>query len=144
MSTSKKPKFVQRTLDEQIAEEKLQSKSLDSNFKTNHLKTESMTDTAQATPVVKKQVKISEVIDLLNKGYVRLAKFDKGGGSIQAHFGLSASQVKEVFENPKLKGKKSKVQSVSVIDDAPDVTPTIIKPKTPKAVKAATDADLFK
>lgn len=148
MSTSKKARYIQRNLEDQI-EEELQSKNLDSYFKTNHLKTESMTDTtqAQAAPA-KKQVKISEIIDLLGKGYTRLAKFDKTGtGSIQAHYGLTASQVKETFEHPKLKGKKTKVQSVEIVDDAPGVTPTIIKPKTPKAAttaKVATDADLFK
>ena len=149
MSTSKKHRYVQRDLEDLIEEVKLQDKKLDSNhLQTNHLKTKSMSDTAtQAAPVAKKKVSIQEIIDLLGKGYVRLAKFDKGGGSIQEHYGLSASQVKEIFNHVKLKGKKSKVQTVDIVDDAPNVVPTVVKAKTVKAAKptaVATDADLFK
>lgn len=173
MSTSEqdKPKYRQRDLEEQIAEEWAE-KTIDqyrqehkeeldkefkdlllfghsvTHFKTNHLKTESMSDTQTTAAPAKKQVKISEIIELLGKGYTRLAKFDKTGtGSIQAHYNLTASQVKETFDHPKLKGKKTKVQSVEILDDAPGVLPTVIKPKTPKAAsaaKVATDADLFK
>lgn len=150
MSSSQKLKWVQRDLEDQISEEK--NEIQDKNFiylKTNHLKTKSMSDTAQAT---RPQVKISEVIELLGKGYSRLEKGNKNGiGSIQAHYKLAPSQVKELFEHPKLKGKKSKPAPVDIIDDAPNVPITEIKQKAKAAPKAAaapvaatTDADLFK
>lgn len=140
-------RYVQRDLEDQINEElhNVNNKSKISNLETN-LKTKSMTTEATAAPKVKPEIKISDVIGLLDKGATRLAKFDKGDGSVQAHYGLSVGQVKELFNHPKLKGKKTKSVSLKVIDDAPEVKVTEIKAKTPKAAKpvaAGTDAALF-
>lgn len=154
MNTSHKPRYVQRDLEDQIFEEKhnVQDKNF-SHLKTNQ-KTESMTDTAQATVAAKPQIKISEVLALLGKGYSRLEKSNKQGiGSIQSYFKLAASQVKDLFEHPKLKGRKSKPAPVDIIDDAEGVEPIQIKQKAKVAAKpaaatanaaVATDADLFK
>ena len=133
-----KKRYVQRDLEDQIMEE-LQSKSFHNHLETN-LKTKTMS-TAAAAP--KREIKISEVLGLLDKGYTRLTKFDKGEGSIQSFYGLTNSQVKELFEAPKLKGRKTKTVSVIAIDDAPDVEALTIRAKTPKAAKptgAATSA----
>lgn len=59
----------------------------------------------------KPQVKVSEVLSLLKKGYTRYEKDNADNpaakGSIQAHYGLTASAVKDVFQNEHLKGKKT-------------------------------------
>lgn len=144
MSTLKRSKFyVQRDLEDQILEEKLQSKNLDSNslfnnLETNHLKTKSMADTQVAA--AKREIKVSEVLALLKAGYTRLQKHDKGSGSVQAHYGLTASQVKELFEAPKLKGKKTQLSTIVAIDDAPNEPISTMKPKTAKAAKASAPA----
>jgi hypothetical protein len=134
--------YVQRDLEDQIMEEflELQSKKIENNF-SNHLetnlKTKSMTAPAATQGSPKKSISIKEVLDLLDKGFTRLAKFDRGEGSIQAVYGLTNSQVKELFEAPKLKGRKTKSVSVIAIDDAPGVVALTIKPKAPKAAKVA-------
>ena len=142
MSTSKL-KWVQRELEDQIDEELGQSKNF-YNLKTN-LKTSTMsTSTAPQT-----KINVSEVLSLLGKGYSRLTKHDKTGvGSIQTYYKLTGGQVKELFNHPKLKGKKTKVATLEIVDDAPDAPVTEFKPKKAAAPKAtataAADEDLFK
>ncbi len=70
----------------------------------------------------KVQIKISEIKELLKKGYVRYKKDNQGQGSIEEHYNLSAAQVKQIFLTPKLKGLKTRVQksaSWEIIDDEP-------------------------
>jgi hypothetical protein len=160
------PKFVQRDLEDQIREE-LQyiiDKSKEScklNINNQSLKTQFMsTDQAQAVapevtspvaaPKEVKTIKISEVLSLLKQGYVRTKKQDKNntGKSIQEYYGINQTATMQLFDHPKLKGKKTKTVSLNIIDDAPDeaVIKTEKKPfPTKKAVPTAvaTDEQLF-
>jgi hypothetical protein len=146
---SRKPRYIQRDLEDQIREEKSRSneriKCSFNQFSNQSLKTKSMstTQTAPATAegnAPKKEVSLSEVLGLLAKGYTRRAKADKGFGSIEAHFGLTASQVKELFNHPKLKGRKAKLVSLSIKDDAPDAPEAHFKSRKPKAAATANEA----
>lgn len=60
----------------------------------------------------KVQVRLSEVLSLLEQG--------KGRQEIAEHFGLSLAEIKNIFEHPKLKGrrpKKVKEESFNLVDD---------------------------
>ena len=79
-----------------------------------------------------KEVKISEIQDLLKQGFTRLKKDDLGNGSIQEKYDLTTSQVKDLFQHEKLKGLKVKVPGVTVVDDVPELAPKAVK--APRAV----------
>ncbi len=71
----------------------------------------------------KVQIKISEIKELLKNGYVRYKKDNVDSvGSIEEHYNLTASQVKEIFRIPKLRGLRTRVQksnSWEIVDDEP-------------------------
>lgn len=119
------PKWIQKDLEEQIAEEKGLSFIKPSKKQTVNMSTETTKGAA-------KEVKISEIQDLLKLGYARLKKDDLGNGSIQEKYELTTSQVKDLFQHPKLKGLKVKVPGVTIVDDTPEV-----EPKAPKALEPA-------
>ena len=52
-------------------------------------------------------IKVQDVLELLKQGYTRLAKDDIGKGSIQEHYGLNGTQVKQLFMHSKLKQRKT-------------------------------------
>lgn len=56
-----------------------------------------------ARPTIVRQ----HVLAFLKKGYTRYAKDDVGYGSIQAHYGLTGVEVKELFQDSKLKARKT-------------------------------------
>lgn len=135
-----KRRYIQRDLEDQIREEvqAFINNSHDSceihpnqSLKVSSMSTENGNsaaapkEAAAAAPVVKKDIKISEILELLQKGYVRTIKQDKSGKneSIQAYYGLTGAGVKAVFDHPKLKGRKTKVVSVNIIDDEPNLVP---------------------
>lgn len=64
-----------------------------------------------------KKIVIQDVLELLEKGYTRYAKDDKGYGSIQAHYSMNASQVQKLFASqPKLKQRKTITPKFEVVD----------------------------
>lgn len=65
-----------------------------------------------ATP----EIVVQDVLDLLKKGYTRLARHDKGYGSIQQHYNLTPGQITTLFKHPKLKAKKTIPPAFSIID----------------------------
>lgn len=73
--------------------------------------------------MAKQTIKLSEVIGLLDKGYVRykkqndeLAEEDRKG-SIQEYYDLKGTDVQKLFQHPELKGKKTKRPNPFVIED---------------------------
>jgi len=96
---SEKTKYVQRDLEDQIEEEyEAQGREYQrTDINSNNMSTSRLLPT----------IVVQDVLDLLKKGYTRLAKDDTGYGSIQYHYSLSVAQVKALFKHPKLKAKKT-------------------------------------
>lgn len=77
-------------------------------------------------------IKISDILSMLKRGFARTPKekcYDAAIGSISEHYGFDTKQIKEIFEHPKLKGKKtirvkSEVASITIIDDTESETTT--------------------
>lgn len=105
--------YVQRDLEDQIEEEyKSNGKTYDRTDK------KSSNMSTQQTPTVV----VQDVLDLLKKGYTRLTKDDRGYGSIQEHYKLTGVQIKELFNHPKLRQRKTILPKTSLnIIDADDV-----------------------
>jgi len=102
--TGRSETWIQRDLEDQIAEEKAAQTSAQ-NQKSNM---------ARQT----KDIKIPEVLELLKKGYTRYKKDDQGFGSIQEHYSLTIVEMAEVARHPKLRGKKTKFPSrIRLIDE---------------------------
>ena len=85
-------------------------------------------------PAVPPKVKVSEVLAMLESG--------KDRKDIAAHYGLNANQTKDLFNHPKLKGKKTKKDYSSAYvleDDTDDSVPTYVPPvkKTDAPVASA-------
>lgn len=104
---SEKTKYVQRDLEDQIEEEyKKRGKEYQRTQTRNNMSTNSV-----------KKIVIQDVLELLEKGYTRYAKDDKGYGSIQAHYSMNASQVQKLFASqPKLKQRKTITPKFEVVD----------------------------
>lgn len=101
--------YVQRDLEDQIEEE---YKSKGRIYDRTDKKSPNMS-TQQAPTVV-----VQDVLDLLKKGYTRLAKDSKGYGSIQEHYKLTGVQIKELFNHPKLRQRKTILPrtSLNIVD----------------------------
>lgn len=56
-----------------------------------------------------KQLRISEIITMIESGSKR--------SQIQEHFGLTMTEMKNVFSHPKLKGLRAKRSAVNLLDD---------------------------
>lgn len=71
----------------------------------------------------KKQISIRSLIEDLGNGITRCegdTGYDQQRGSIQEKYGLSKTDVKKIFQHPKLKGLKVRVpqeESFELIDD---------------------------
>tara|TARA_R110002012_G_scaffold227919_1_gene400116 strand:+ start:2730 stop:3173 length:444 start_codon:yes stop_codon:yes gene_type:complete len=84
------------------------------NQEDNHVVTEE-----KATPPA--QITVSQIVEDLENGRDRKV--------IKAKYGLTADEVKMIFEHPKLKGmrvKKSKVMRFTLVDDTVDAAQTSI------------------
>lgn len=117
--------LAQRDLEDQIKEEY------------ENLKQKKMSTTT------KKEIKISEVIKLIKEeGFHRLEKDDTDeAGSIQAKYGLSFIECKELFAHPLLKRIKRKVPSLVIIDDVTiSAAPSVATP-TPVIVNTVSEFD---
>lgn len=101
--------YTQRDLEDQI-EEEYRKQGL--NYQRTNTQTMSETRKLEAPKLSAK-----EVISLLKKGYTRLKEDDMGYGSIEEHYNLTPTQVKEAFKHPSLKARKTKLPLVEVIDD---------------------------
>lgn len=66
-----------------------------------------------------KEVVITQVITLLKKGYSRYRKDDQGFGSIQEHYGLTFTEMKNLFAHPLLKGIKRSTSRLVIVEDVP-------------------------
>lgn len=64
-------------------------------------------DSRTASVRTTQRIKPADVLDFLKKGYTRLARDDRGYGSIQENYNLSALAVKKLFKTPSLKFKKT-------------------------------------
>lgn len=63
---------------------------------------------------LKKEIKISEVLQLLQEGYTR--------DQIAVKYGISQKELKYLFQHPKLKGKKTiKGIGIAIVDDLEEV-----------------------
>lgn len=71
---------------------------------------------------VTQKIKVSEVLQLLKEGYTRFSKDDKGYGSIQEKYNLSALAVKKLFRTPSLKFKKTIIPDF-ILDEGEDPIP---------------------
>lgn len=65
------------------------------------------------------EFRTKEIVELLQKGYTRYAKQDKGFGSIQEKYGLKGTEVVELFSHPSLKHRKTVFPKtgIKIIDD---------------------------
>lgn len=81
--------------------------------------------------MMSKQIKISEILNLLDNGYVRYVvdegfteNNEKDGKSIQSYYGLPASRIREIFQHPKLRNKVTNRYVFELIDDTEEGTST--------------------
>lgn len=64
-----------------------------------------------------KEIKVSEVLLHLKNGVTRWKKEDLGFGSLEEIYDLSFTEVKELINHPKIKGVKTKIPTLKIIDD---------------------------
>lgn len=91
--------------------------------------TATVAETPQPTIQPIPTITVSEVLRLLSEGYSRTTKekaYNPSIGTIQDFFGLTDSQIKDVFRHEALKGKRTKavrvnVPTVNIIDDTVQV-----------------------
>ena len=66
-----------------------------------------------------REIKISEILNLLDKGYTR--------DMLKEHYSLTNKEIKNLFTHPKLRGLKAKkAMSFEIVDDTvePEAAPT--------------------
>ena len=64
-----------------------------------------------------KTIKVSEVLNSLKSGVTRWKKEDLGFGSIEEKFDLTFTEMKELMNHPKIRGVKTKIPTLRIIDD---------------------------
>lgn len=101
--------------------------NLENNFNNEMTDTVENNQSITESPRTKTQVSISEVKELLERGYTR-TKTAKGYnseiGSIEEYYNLPSTQVTEMFKHPSLKGIKTKKvveQMFELVDDTQTV-----------------------
>lgn len=86
-----------------------------------------------------KVIKISEILTDLKSGVTRWKKEDLGFGSIEEKYSLKFAEMKQVMNHPKIKGIRTTIPSLLLVDDtdteveAPTVSPdepaiTVVEP----------------
>lgn len=69
---------------------------------------------------LKREIKVSEVLDLLNQG--------KGRAEIREYYSLTHQEMQSLFQHPKLKNKKPKSQpSFILVDDTEGEVSHVVK-----------------
>lgn len=103
---SERTNVVQRDLEDQIEEEYISRGQVYQRTEIKQI----------MTPIT-----TSGVLTDLKNGYTRLKKDDRGFGSIEEKYGLTVDEVKELFQTPSLKAKKTAVpkRKLEIIDDLP-------------------------
>ncbi len=73
-----------------------------------------------------KEVRLSDVVSHLHRGFTRFTEDDRGFGSIQQAFNLTVSEVAELFRNEKIRGMRTRFPRLRIIDDldAPNEAPS--------------------
>lgn len=122
-----KNKWIQRDIEDQIKEE---IESLTKNR--NNMSTE-------VTSGAEKVVDVQDVLGYLKLGYSRYKKDDLGHGSVQAHYGLTAAECKELFSHPLIKRIKTKVPTLRIVNSAAE--PAVSAPAAALAPTAAPVAE---
>ena len=69
-----------------------------------------------------KQIKISELVKDLKSGVTRWKKDDLGFGSIEEKYDLDFKDMKQITSHPKLKGIRTVIPTLILIDDLDDDT----------------------
>lgn len=97
-----KAKYVQRDLEDQIREEQ-EARKVNNSTNTQIMAT----------------ITTSGILADLKSGYTRFKKDDKGFGSIEEKYGLTVNEVKELFQTPSLKARKTAEpkRKLEIIDD---------------------------
>ena len=91
--------YVQRDLEDQISEE---YRAQGRKYQRTDTNNSSNMSSSTAPEIV-----VQDVLDLLKRGYTRLAKDDKGYGSIQQYYNLTPGQIVQLFKHSKLRNKKT-------------------------------------
>lgn len=127
MGNLEKIKYVQRDLEDLIEEEYISRGEV---YNRTQIK-----QTMQP-------ITTSGVLADLKNGFTRLKKDDVGFGSIQEKYGLSVDEVKELFQTPSLKAKKTAIpkRKLEIIDDlsqpqgeVPEAWVALVSPFDPSA-----------
>jgi hypothetical protein len=92
---------------------------------------------------MQKQVKLSEVVELLKSGFTRYKKDDKGSGSIEEKLSLTPAEAKELFKHPKLVGLKTRPVTLQIVDDLADRTTAPASLTSQPAVTTAVRDEVF-
>lgn len=83
-----------------------------------------------------KEIKVPEVLKMLETGHTRYKRDDQGLGNIQEKLGLTIAEVQEIFKHPKLANKKTKFPSrIKLIDDDEPVVVKTTPVEVPKEEK---------
>lgn len=91
------------------------------------------TEKAPAVEKVPVDIKISDVLGMLNNGQDRK--------EIAKHYGITLATMKEVFKHPKLAGARVKPRTpVNLIDDAPEAAPKKAAVVAPAATTGEAEA----
>jgi hypothetical protein len=67
--------------------------------------------------IQQKEIKISEVIALLRRGYSRYRRLDQGFGSIEQHYRLTYQEARLLFRHEALKHVRTFYPTLRIIDD---------------------------
>lgn len=93
-----------------------------------------------------KEIKVSEVLNYLKNGVTRWKKEDLGFGSLEEIYSLTFTEVKELIDHPKIKGVKTKIPTLKIVDDTTDevTTEETTEDVTPVETKVEVAAPVYK
>lgn len=75
-----------------------------------------------------KQIKVSEVLELLKNGYTRWeADATEPGKSIETKLGLSKGDANTLYGHPKIKRIKTVIKTLEIIDDTEEEPPVEVE-----------------
>lgn len=68
-----------------------------------------------------KTIKVSEILSDLKSGVHRYKKDDVGFGSLEEKYDLTFTELKQIINHPKIKGIKTQIPSLQIIDDTENI-----------------------
>lgn len=79
----------------------------------------------QMTPPAPKRINIQTIKRLLNEGFTRYERQNRvedgyGYGSIEQYYGLTPTDVRNIFQDERIKGLKTKVPTYVLVDEPED------------------------